>query len=247
MDENRSSKRKVKYRDPSITVLISRLAPGSSLVVHKNFMPKKPKAGEMFVFEFDSSVYAENWRTDEYLWKADGSGKPKFNDIECTKVYHKLRVKVGETDDCYTWDFCKRVLFCPLYPNRVLIWYMGNEKAAISLSHGNTRVVEGKEEKEYTRTNASTKLKIKGEVKNTEKTPLLIHEKLLRSDNPDELPRNLAQVQNFHKSAKKNEGLHYDCWYALHEFYMDYPFISDIKTVPSLIVICYTPGNNHNH
>ena len=106
-----NKRRKNKYCDQPVRVLISLLGPDTTLRVFKNYMPNKPKAGEMLIFEFDDPQYQLNWRNDEYLWKADGSGLPKFNDVECQKTYHKLRIKIGDSDDCYTWDFCKRVSY----------------------------------------------------------------------------------------------------------------------------------------
>lgn len=95
-------------------------------------------------------------QTTTYRW-VQGATKTvtSKSGAKCTKYYFKTQVaKRSVTDD----SFQKRVIVCTkLYPNRVLIRYLGDEKSAKWLAHGNSK----NPNKNFTRTKDSELQKLK--------------------------------------------------------------------------------------
>ena len=109
------------------------------------------------------------------------------------------------------------------------------------MSHGNATKPESKK-REFVPSNPSTNEAIRSEAKETKDAPIVHHAKLLSGDEPERYPRDLVQVQNYHKAAKRKSRLHHDSLFTLVEMYHELAFISDINLAPTLTVICYLSG-----
>ena len=79
---------------------------------------------------------SSDWRADGWHWRQTGSLHISFEGVECKKVY--FYTKIGRTATArykpeISKDFMREVYFHPLFPNRVLVIYSGDEKVAVTL------------------------------------------------------------------------------------------------------------------
>lgn len=126
------------------------------------------------------------------MFRQNGTGKPKYQGQVCKKIYYKLRIGHGDSAEAYTLNFSRRVFLCLSVPNRVLVWYVGDESLAVLLCHGNATKPTSKEGK-LLPSSPSTKDTIYSEAKTTCDPPLIHHAKLFSGEEPQEYPRDLIQ------------------------------------------------------
>jgi hypothetical protein len=211
-------------------------------------VPILPAAGFSYIFKWNPECRNEkDWRSDGYRW-VQGATKTvtSKSGAKCTKYYFKTQVENRSvTDD----SFQKRAIVCPkLYPNRVLIRYLGDEKSAKRLAHGNSK----NPNKNFTRTKDSELQKLKME---KDKYPVKVYserlvEALVKNVTDErqnvDVVRDLKQVQNTMHRERVKARLGDDEIYHLIELKEETDFIQDIVISPFPIVTCFSEGKNCN-
>ena len=99
-------------------------------------VPLRPKSGFTYIFEDKEESKLANWRADGYRWRQNAAknfnGKEWFlNDITSS---YKLVLKG------IPLFFSKQAISCPLFKNRILIWYQGDDSIVVDFAHGNRTV-----------------------------------------------------------------------------------------------------------
>jgi hypothetical protein len=131
-----------------------------------------------------------------------------------------------------------------MYPNRVLVRYLGDETSAKMFAHGNSKNTN----KKFTRTKDSELQKLKME---KDKYPVKVYsEKMVEAlvnNVKDErqkvdVVRNLKQVQNTMQRERVKSRLGDDEIYHLIELKQETDFIHDIVLSPFQIVTCFSKG-----
>ena len=180
-------------------------------------------------------------------WRADGNrfnqnAKKRF-EVDGDVVFrYYFKLKTGP--DTYSDDFKKFCFSCPSsYPNRILIWYEGDETSVVDFCHGN--VTDTKKAISHIRTAPSVLEKMK-EKKN--QIPFQVYQDMKLSAptalyrHSVEAPRNLQQVRNATKNARMLEKLSSDTLCNLVEVGTETKFVSDLQVFPDVLVICYREG-----
>jgi hypothetical protein len=206
-------------------------------------VPLLPEAGFSYIFEWKPGCRNEkDWRCDGYRW-VQGATKTVMskNGAKCTKFYFKTQVD----NRCVIDDtFQKRAISCSMYPNRVLVRYLGDETSAKMFAHGNSKNTN----KKFTRTKDSELQKLKME---KDKYPVKVYsEKMVEAlvnNVKDErqkvdVVRNLKQVQNTMQRERVKSRLGDDEIYHLIELKQETDFIHDIVLSPFQIVTCFSKG-----
>lgn len=139
--------------------------------------------------------------------------------------------------------FSKQAISCPLFKNRTLIWYQGDDSIVVDFAHGNRTV--NNVEKPFTRTAPSVLEALK---QDNNKFPSQIYSDFLLAA-PNELdwhitdaPRDLKQVRNAQCAARQSQRLSSDGIYNLVELASETGFIHDIHVAPHLTIICFNEG-----
>jgi len=206
----------------------------------------KPKAGFEYLFEAENSKKISDWRADGWHWRQTGSLHISFEGVECKKVY--FYTKIGRTATArykpeISKDFMREVYFHPLFPNRVLIIYSGDEKVAVTLSHGNSKS-KSKVESDFLMTRKSSRDEMKkrrGYASNIYTELILEAPKDLNS-HVVIAPRDMEQVRNAQRSARRQLRMTHETSCNLQHISDETKFISDIVCYPSLMVFCYQPS-----
>jgi hypothetical protein len=145
---------------------------------------------------------------------------------------------------CVTDDtFQKQAIFCSMYPNRVLIRYLGDGASAKMFAHGNSK----NPNKLFTRTKDSELQKLKME---KDKYPVKVYSaKLVEAlvNVKDErqkvdVVRDLKLVENTITRERVKSRLGDDEIYHLIELKQETDFIHDIVLSPFQIVTCFSKG-----
>lgn len=58
------------------------------------------------------------------------------------KNHQKFTERHGNDQNAFTEEFDRRVLFRPSCPDRLLVWYIGDESLAVSLCHVSAKTSE---------------------------------------------------------------------------------------------------------
>lgn len=172
----------------------------SNLPMHSE-VPIRPKGGFKYIFKWEDALKRQDWRVDGYRWRQNSTIRFTYGGTDCKRYYFKLQVGPG---DEFTTEFTKHAIECPLFENKVLVWYQGDESVVVDFAHGNSKDPD----KEFHRTAPSVLTKMKME---TDKLPLQLYSDLVTAA-PRELerhiidaPRDIKQVQNARKLARKAE------------------------------------------
>lgn len=202
-------------------------------VLHE--VPIRPKAGYQYIYKWESTAKRKDWRADGYRWRQNATVKFTHGEAKCKRYYFKL--KIGPGND-YTNDFSKHAIECSQYEKQILVWYQGDDSVVVDFSHGNAKDPD----KEFHRTAPSVLSQMKS-VK--EKLPVQVFTELVLAA-PRELerhitdaPRNIQQIRNAQKSARKTERLSLDAICNLVELRTETGFMSDIHLAPGVLVICF--------
>ena len=164
----------------------------NDLPVHHD-VPFRPKGGYQYFFEWNTADDKENWRADGYRWKQNGKATYNYLDVEFIKIYFKILVG----PDKYATSFARTAFINTSVPNRVFVWYEGDDTVAIDLPHGNAKH-SSKRNTAYQRTKPS----VLAQLKSSEKRPSEVYNDILASTTPEVahqgvcVPRDVKQVQN---------------------------------------------------
>ena len=214
----------------------------------------KPKSGEKYIFKWGSDerdqegnikpIENKDWRADGYRFHQNAKKPFMYGEIVCYHYYFKLQIGPKE----FTDGFRKHAIICPIFVNRILIWYEGDNSAVTEFCHGN---VKNARKKNFPHSRTAPSLLEKMKIKKDE-SPIQIYSDLM-TEAPKQLyrqqveaPRNLGQVQNAVKNARAASRLSKDQLYNLIEVANETNFVSDFHIHPDLIVICYRQGNDKN-
>ena len=129
-------------------------------------------------------------------------------------------------------------LLPPNSGNVVLLHYMGDERAAVSFTHGNAKGLE----RAHIRTCPSVLRSMENECNHA--TPATVYRKLVTDVPPPmhmpvKQPRDTKQAKNIRSKLLEKHRLSHDALYNLHELAMDLPdFVHSIRTHPDLVCVC---------
>ncbi|RWS22943.1 uncharacterized protein B4U80_13462, partial [Leptotrombidium deliense] len=216
-------------------------------ITHK--LPFKAKGGEVYVFQL-TSADDKDYRTDGYTWKNCGTTTITTEKGKYKKTYYQIITKPG-TKPVYTDEFKKEIIVKDTFEenkdNFVITHYMGNEKIAQDMPHGNSK----KTDRPFHSSKPSTKRSIKESLVNIS-APKKVYQSLIQDENMTEVedeaeviskPRNIKQVQNFLYAKKLAERISKDDIYNLYEL-AQHDFeetILEIKIHPELIIVFTHP------
>ena len=202
-------------------------------------VPLRPKSGFTYIFEDKEESKLGNWRADGYRWRQNAAKKFQWKGVVCKRYYFKLQIGPQR----YSTVFSKQAISCPLFKNRTLIWYQGDDSIVVDFAHGNRTV--NNVEKPFTRTAPSVLEALK---QDNNKFPSQIYSDVLLAA-PNELdrhitdaPRDLKQVRNAQCAARQSQRLSSDGIYNLVELASETGFIHDIHVVPHLTILCFNEG-----
>ena len=212
-------------------------------------VPIRPKAGFQYIYKWESTAKRKDWRADGYRWRQNATVKFNYGEAKCKRYYFKL--KTGPGND-YSSEFSKHAIECSLYEKQILVWYQGDDSVVVDFSHGNAKDPE----KEFHRTAPSVLSQMKT---SKEKLPVQVFTDLVLAA-PRELerhitdaPRNIQQIRNAQKYARKAERLSLDAICNLVELRTETGFMSDIHLAPGVLVLCFKESKsssvkaNNNH
>lgn len=91
-------------------------------------VPIRPKTGYKYIFQWEDKLKRQEWRSDGFRWRQYSTVTFKFADVDCKRYYFKVQVGPGNE---YTTDFTRHAIESPLYENKILIWYQGDDALAI--------------------------------------------------------------------------------------------------------------------
>ena len=229
------TKKKKKRQPPNSNLHRMSLFQSDSSVAISGRVAVRPKPGYQYLFQFFSHVDKDDWRADGYRWRQNAKKKFTYGDEEeCFRYYFKLQI--GPED--FTTEFSKHAIECPLFPDKILVWYEGDDSVVQEFSHGNAK----DDERNFTRSAPSLLKKMK---EPTEKLPLQVFADLVAQASCEvdrhkvDGPRNIKQVQNALQNVREAVRLSPDSVYNLYELHKETGFVSDIHLAPSLITICY--------
>ena len=174
--------------------------PEASLPIQSK-VPIRPKGGFKYIFKWEDALKRQDWRVDGYRWRQNSTIKFSFGDTVCKRYYFKLQVGPG---DEFSTEFTKHAIECPLYENKVLVWYQGDESIVVDFAHGNSKDPA----KEFHRTAPSVLTKMKMQ---TDKLPSELYSDLVTAATHEverhiiDAPRDIKQVQNARKLALRAE------------------------------------------
>lgn len=215
--------------------------PDSGIPTFKQ-VPLRPKSGFTYIFEQVGKSKLGDWRADGYRWRQNACKQFQWEDVSCKRYYFKLQI--GPKN--YSTLFAKQAISCPTFPNKTLIWYVGDDSIVVDFAHGNKK----NNEKPFYRTAPSLLEELK---KPTDKFPSQVYADLLLTA-PSELdrhkidaPRNIIQVRNAQCAARQAERLSADGIYNLVELASETGFIHNIHVVPDLVVMCYSESKFQLH
>ena len=86
-------------------------------------VPLRPKSGFTYIFEDKEESKLGNWRADGYRWRQNVAKKFQWKGVVCKRYYFKLQIGPQR----YSTVFSKQAISCPLFKNRTLIWYQGDD------------------------------------------------------------------------------------------------------------------------
>lgn len=230
-----NAKKKKKRNPPNHNQDQTALLGSDSSVEISHRVAVRPKAGHQYVFQFSSDLKKDDWRADGFRWRQNARKKFIYgNETECFRYYFKLQIGPDE----FTSDFSKHAIECPLFPDKVLIWYEGDESVVVNFSHGNAI----DDDRDFTRTAPSLLKKMK---EPTEKQPVQVFADLVAEGSCEvdrhkiDAPRNIKQVRNALQTVRESMRLSPDCVYNLYELYHETGFVADIHLAPSIMAICF--------
>lgn len=202
----------------------------------------RPKPGYKYIYEWNQEINKENWRSDGYRWKQNGKVHFSCGDLQCYKIYFKLRV----SPVAYSTAFAKTVVSNPKYPNRLLICYDGDDSVVVDFPHGNSKHPT-KIGRPFHRTKPSLLRALKS-VKGkapleaftdfAQVTPIGSDRSIVDS------PRDLKQVRNAKANARQEERLWKEAIHTLSELHNETDFVSDVQIIPQFTIICFKKSNH---
>ncbi|XP_057373142.1 uncharacterized protein LOC130694019 [Daphnia carinata] len=92
-------------------------------------VPIRPKTGFQYIFKWEDKLKRQEWRSDGFRWRQYSTVTFKYGDVDCKRYYFKVQVGPGNE---YTTDFTRHAIESPLYENKILIWYQGDDTLAIN-------------------------------------------------------------------------------------------------------------------
>lgn len=98
-------------------------------------VPLRPKTGYRYIFQWDTKATRQDWRSDGYRWRQNSTVTFNYDEHVCKRYYFKLHVAPGEC----TTEFTRHAIESPLYPNQVLVWYLGNDSVVCDYSKANLK------------------------------------------------------------------------------------------------------------
>lgn len=205
-----------------------------------------PQPGYRCKVQWNDSKFKNDWRADGYNWRQD-AGKKKFlyHGEECYKYYFKLRIGPGEDQDAFTKDFHKIAYENPRFPNEILICYDGDASAINpKYSHGNAKH-RNKVEKPYFRTVPSVIIEAK---ERRDEPPSSVHTDLVRTAPSNvkqqtvEASRDMEQIRNAQKAARRTERLTQDAQYNAYELGIEADFLDGFQLAPDVILVSVHKG-----
>ena len=101
--------------------------PKSNLAILSE-VPIRPKIGFQYIFKWEDKLKRQEWRVDGFRWRQYSTVTFKYGDVDCKRYYFKLQVGPGNE---FTTDFTRHAIECPLYENKILIWYQGDDSLAV--------------------------------------------------------------------------------------------------------------------
>lgn len=91
-------------------------------------VPVRPKTGFQYIFKWEDKLKRQEWRVDGFRWRQYSTVTFKYGDVDCKRYYFKVQVGPGNE---FTTDFTRHAIECPLYENKILIWYQGDDSLAV--------------------------------------------------------------------------------------------------------------------
>nr|CAH0105367.1 unnamed protein product [Daphnia galeata] len=101
--------------------------PKSNLAILSE-VPIRPKIGFQYIFKWEDKLKRQEWRVDGFRWRQYSTVTFKYGDVDCKRYHFKLQVGPGNK---FTTDFTRHAIECPLYENKILIWYQGDDSLAV--------------------------------------------------------------------------------------------------------------------
>ncbi|XP_071097342.1 uncharacterized protein [Haliotis cracherodii] len=134
--QNTSSNKLYTNKDESFTtteVLEILQNPDLSRVI--NQPPVKPRAGQAFLYHFTDANKRDDWRCDQYHFHHDATREQPKADPKFKKLFFVIKTRVGKDK-----RFKKHAyILLGEDNNLVLFQYIGNERIAEDLPHGNSK------------------------------------------------------------------------------------------------------------
>lgn len=205
----------------------------------------KPKAGSTYIWDYGnaSNKYTfKDCKSDGYLFYQDGKKKFLYNNELAYRYYFKLRITNGKNPE-FSNAFVKSAFTCDkVFPHQVLLFYEGDDSAAVDLPHGNNR---REIPRPHVRNMQWVKDRIVEETSVPDATPVIVYNTLLKEAPEDplrqsvEAPRDLPQVQSLMKLARAETFLLRDDIYRLYAFSVETRFLSEYRLKPELFVLCF--------
>lgn len=208
--------------------------------------PVLPAAGYKYIFEWNDKSKKNDWRKEGYRFQQNGKTPFLSEALKCFKFHFKLQIEKKK----FTTAFQRHAFISPKYPNRVLVFYTGDEKCAVDFPHGNAKR-PAKISQPFIPAKPSLIEKMKGAV-DQGKFPheLFSHlERESRKESQDpnwnaiNAPRDMEQIRNAFKRAKVEKMLPQDSLYMAYQIgYLETDFMTDLSLLPCTTILMHNKG-----
>jgi len=214
----------------------------NSLLVH-NELQLRPAGGVHYVLNFQNVKECEDWRADGWLWRQQRTQKYTGQDKSVGVKYY-FDSRIGHNDES-SKEFQKRAFTNSNHPQKIILQYIGEEKVAVAVPHGNATGEESK-----TIGHVQTKPSLRNEMKDRHKeVPQKVYEDLSnRSTKVTEqiihTPRNTKQVTNLQEAGRRHHKISQDFIYNIVEIAFETDFIYDFVLLRHFVVSCLYKGTS---